>query len=69
MLSRNQMRDELFEALNEVVRRYVPADQVEAVWEEFNSRLQLGLVEYSGDMLAQIVESIFEVLGVEPEED
>lgn len=69
MLSRNQMRDELFEALNEVVRGYVPADQVEAVWEEFNSRLQLGLVEYSGDMLAQMVESIFEVLGVEPEED
>lgn len=69
MLSRNQMRDELFEALNEVVRRYVPEDQVNAVWEEFNSRLQLLLVEYTGDMLAQIVESIFEVLGVEPEED
>lgn len=69
MLSRNQMRDELWEALNEVVRRYVPEDQVNAVWEEFNSRLQLLLVEYSGDMLSQIVESIFEVLGVEPEED
>lgn len=69
MLSRNQMRDELWEALNEVVRRYVPEDQVNAVWEEFNSRLQLLLVEYTGDMLAQIVESIFEVLGVEPEED
>lgn len=69
MLSRNQMRDELWEALNEVVRRYVPEDQVNAVWEEFNSRLQLLLVEYTGDMLAQVVESIFEVLGVEPEED
>lgn len=69
MLSRNQMRDELFEELNGFVRGYVPADQVKAVWEEFNSRLQLGLVENTGDMLAQVVESILEVLGVEPEED
>lgn len=69
MLSRNQMRSELFEVLNEFVRGYVPADQVKAVWEEFDSRLQLGLVENTGDMLAQVVESVLEVLGVEPEED
>jgi len=69
MLSRNQLRGELAEALNGFVRGYVPSHQVEAVWEEFNSRLQLGLVENTGDMLAQVVESILEVLGVEPEED
>lgn len=69
MLSRNQMRGELLEALNGVVRGYVPENQVEAVWEEFNSRIQLGMVENTGDVFAQVVESIFTVLGVEPLED
>ena len=69
MLSRDKMRGELLEALNGFVREYVPTNQVEAVWEEFNSRLQLGMVENTGDMLAQVVESVFVVLGVEPLED
>lgn len=69
MLSRNQMRGALLEALNGIVCGYVPENQVGAVWEEFNSRLQLGMVENMGDMLAQVVESIFAVLGVESLED
>jgi hypothetical protein len=69
MLSRNAMRGELLEALNGFVRGYVPTNQVEDVWEEFNSRIQLGMVENVGDAIAQVVESIFVVLGVEPLED